>query len=102
MWNEDEPLKNEDETVMSHMQKFVAISSREESTCLNSQEKVEEKVVWQTVRATTVVENQRFSLTEDEYIVARELDLIAGVIQEEGRQLLKIAKAEEEDVEPEL
>lgn len=34
--------------------------------------------------------------------MARELDLIAGVNQEEGRQLLKIAKVEEEDAQPEL
>ena len=34
--------------------------------------------------------------------MARELDLIVGFSQEEGRQLRKIAKAKEEDVEPEL
>ena len=48
------------------------------------------------------MENQSFTLTEDEDTVARELDLIAGINQEEGRKLLKISRTEEEDVEPEL
>ena len=98
--NEDEQL-SEDETAMSHMQEIVAIDSKEEVACSNSPGKIEENV-WQTVGAATTVENQSFTLTEDEDTVARELDLIAGVIQEEGRQLLKISKTKEEDVEPEL
>lgn len=48
------------------------------------------------------MENQSFTLTEEEDTVARDLDLIAGVNQEEGRQLLKISKTEEEDFELEL
>ena len=87
---------------MSHMQEVVATDSKEELACLNSQGKFKENTVWQTVGAATTVENQSFTLTEDEDIVARELDLIAGVNQGEGRQLRKISMAEEEDAEPEL
>ena len=87
---------------MSQMQEIVALGSREELACSNSQGKIKEKTAWKTVEVATAVENQSFNMTEDEDTVARELDLIAGVSQEEGRQLRKIAKVEEEDVEPKL
>ena len=86
--NEDEQLK-EDETVMSHVQKFVVVGGREELACLRGQE----KLVGHIFETATIVEDQSFTLIEDEDAVLGELE----VIQEEGRQLLKIAQEEEEE-----
>ena len=91
--NEDEQLK-ECETVLSHVKELViSTDGREELACLNSQE----KTVRQTFAAATTIENQSFTLIEDENAALEELDVISRINQEEGRQLLKIAKAEEEE-----
>ncbi|MBO1695130.1 hypothetical protein, partial [Bacteroides uniformis] len=64
---------------------IVAIDSKDELACSNSQEKIEEKNVWKTVGVSTARENQSFTLTKDEGTVTRKLGFTAGINQEEGR-----------------
>ena len=83
---------------MSHVQKIVAVGSREELAHSNSQEKIGEKVVRQNFGAAnfgaaTAVENHSFALKKGENAKLEELE----VIQEEGRQLLRISREEEEE-----
>lgn len=93
--------KEEGEAIMPPVNELViSANDREELACSNSQEKVEEKVVRQAFGITTALENQSFTLIEN--TVFEGLEVINIIIQEEGRQLLKIAKAEEEDAEPKL
>ena len=75
--NEDEQLK-EGETVMSHVKElFISADDKKELACLNSQE----KTVRQTFGAATAVENQSFTLIEDENATLEELDLISKINQ---------------------